>query len=148
MITHFLRFEECTPTQLADAFALRQRVFIIEQECFYEDIDGADPKAHHLFFYDGATLAAYLRYFESGVKFQEGSLGRIIVDKRYRGGETGQTLIKTGIQKAFELNPDANIRIEAQSALTEYYKQFGFTPVSDIYLVDGINHIQMVLSNR
>lgn len=145
MITHFQKFEDCTPTQLADAFALRQRVFIIEQQCFYEDIDGADSKAHHLFFYDGNILAAYLRYFEPGIKFKEGSLGRIIVDNRYRGGEIGKTLIQTGIQKARELTPGTSIRIEAQSALTEYYKQFGFLPVSDIYLVDGINHIQMVL---
>lgn len=145
MDIYFLKFQECSLTQLSDAYALRQRVFVIEQQCFYEDIDGYDPKAHHLFLYDGDVLCAYLRYFEPGIKYKEGSLGRIIVEKEYRGKEVGSVLIKTGIDKARELTPGTSIRIEAQAPLTEYYSQYGFIPVSDVYKVDGIDHLQMLL---
>ena len=146
MTTHFIPFEQCSPQQLADAFALRQRVFVIEQACFYEDIDGHDPKALHLFIYDGKVLSAYLRYFEPGVKYAEPSLGRIVVEKAYRGGTLGKKLIQTGIDHSFRLHPKNSIKIEAQAALTNYYTQFGFTAISEVYLVDGIEHIQMLLT--
>ena len=145
MTIKFLPFSECSPSQIADAFALRQRVFIIEQQCFYEDIDGADPQASHLFLYDGETLAAYLRYFAPGTRYSEASLGRITVEKKYRGGDAGRKLIKTGITKALKCHPKAGIRIEAQAALTDYYTKYGFKPSSEVYVVDGIDHIQMVL---
>lgn len=145
MVQHFLKFEECTPKQLTDAFALRQQVFVIEQKCFYEDIDGYDSQAYHLFLYDGNILSGYLRYFEPGVKFTESSIGRIVVNKNYRGGEIGKKLIRSGITHAMELHPNHPIRIEAQAPLVKYYRQYGFKPVSEIYQVDDIPHIQMLL---
>lgn len=136
-------FDELTPKQLEDAFRLRQRIFIIEQDCFYEDIDGEDDKAHHLLFYKNGELAAYLRIFLPGCKYKDqASLGRIVVEPRFRGTGLGPKLIKKGI----ELCEGNTIRIEAQAALKDYYEALGFRSEGDIYIVDGIDHLQMVLT--
>jgi ElaA protein len=133
-------FKELAPEELEDVFRLRQNVFIIEQECFYEDIDGSDYKANHLLFYQGEKLAAYLRLFPAGTKLQgEHSLGRIVVDPEFRGTGLGPKLIKKGI----ELCDGEPIRIEAQAALKHYYNSLGFVEEGDVYVVDGIDHIQM-----
>ncbi|MEQ8523628.1 GNAT family N-acetyltransferase [Gracilimonas sp.] len=136
-------FEELSSAQLQDVFRLRQRVFIIEQECFYEDIDGADNKANHLLIYEGGKLGAYLRVFPFGVKYEkEANLGRIVVDPEFRGTGLGTKLIKKGISLC-EKRP---IRIEAQAALKKYYNELGFREEGEIYVVDGIDHLQMVLA--
>ena len=136
-------FDELSSKQLEEVFRLRQRVFIIEQECFYEDIDGSDEQALHLMFYDAGKLAAYLRIFPQGIKYEtEASLGRIVVEPAFRGTGLGPELIKKGI----EICKDQPIRIEAQAALKEYYRDLGFKEEGKIYVVDGIDHLQMVLS--
>lgn len=135
-------FKDLSPKELEDVFRLRQKVFIIEQECFYEDIDGMDEEAHHLLFYKSEVLSAYLRLFKAGVKYKEASLGRIVVASEFRGTDLGPKLINKGIS----LCEGGPIRIEAQAALEYYYRQFGFKPEGDIYVVDGIDHLQMVLS--
>lgn len=135
-------FDELSPKQLEDIFRLRQRVFIIEQHCFYEDIDGTDERANHLLFYEGETLAAYLRLFLPGTRYeQEASIGRIVVAPKFRGTGLGPELIRKGI-KYCEGN---NVRIEAQAALEEYYQKLGFKSEGEVYVVDGIDHLQMTL---
>lgn len=141
----FLPFHELTPLLLADALRLRQRVFIIEQQCFYEDIDGADKNAHHLFFYEDDILAGYLRIFAPGLNYKEASLGRIVVDPAFRGTRLGNKLIKSGIEECKTLY-NSSIRIEAQAALERYYENLGFVSQGKIYIVDDIPHRQMVLS--
>ncbi|MBO6585669.1 MAG: GNAT family N-acetyltransferase [Gracilimonas sp.] len=136
-------FEELSSVQLQDIFRLRQNVFIIEQQCFYEDIDGADAKAEHLLIYDEEKLAAYLRIFPYGVKYKnEANMGRIVVDPEFRGTGLGERLIKKGI----ELCDKKPIRIEAQAALEKYYNGFGFKAEGEVYVVDEIDHLQMVLA--
>lgn len=134
-------YNDLRNTELEDLFRLRQQIFIIEQQCFYEDIDGYDDKASHLLIYDDETLAAYLRLFEPGIKYEEASLGRIVVDPQYRGTGLGEKLIRKGI----ELCDGKGIRIEAQAALLQYYNDLGFKEEGEIYSVDEIDHIQMVL---
>ena len=144
-MTYFLyEFSELSAKQLYAVLKLRQDVFMIEQNCLYQDMDGSDHKAHHLLLYDDEILVAYLRIFAPGIKFKEASLGRIVVAPDFRGGKTGKELIKSGIQKTFELFEGTDIRIEAQAALKKYYNQFGFTEEGEIYVVDDINHLQMV----
>lgn len=139
-------FSELTCIELYDILKLRQEVFIIEQDCIYGDIDGADPQAFHLCYYDGDTLTAYIRFFAPGIKTKETSMGRIIVAERYRGTGLGKTLIEEGIRICEDRFPAADIRIEAQAALTGYYNQYGFVEEGEVYLWDGIDHIQMVKS--
>lgn len=147
MRTEFLSFTELNPQQLYDVLKLRQQVFMIEQECLYEDIDGDDPKAIHVLLYDGHILAGYLRIFEPGIKFSETSLGRIVIQPSYRGKDAGRQLIKTGITKSFLRYPSSAIRIEAQFKLKSYYNNYGFVEEGDKYVVDDILHIQMVLKS-
>jgi ElaA protein len=136
-------FSELSSSELEDVLRLRQNVFIIEQNCFYEDIDGFDEKANHLLFYEGRKLAAYLRLFPKGLKLEdEISLGRIVVDPEFRGTGLGSNLIKKGI----ELSDGEPIRIEAQAALIKYYNELGFVEEGKVYIVDGIDHIQMTLT--
>lgn len=138
-------YQRLTPEEIEDALKLRQKVFIIEQNCFYEDIDGQDKNANHLFFYDGDKLAGYLRIFQPGKKFKdEASLGRIVVDEKYRGTGLGPKLIKKGI----ELCEGRMVRIEAQAALKNYYEKLGFHREGEEYVVDDILHLQMTLKRE
>lgn len=148
MHTEFRTFSTLSSTQIYDVLRLRQQVFILEQKCLYEDADGSDKYALHLLVYENEELAAYLRVFEPGIKFVETSLGRIVVADKFRGSKTGRHLIETGIELAFQQFPQSNIRIEAQSDLISYYNQYGFIEEGNIYDVDQINHIQMVLKKE
>ena len=140
-------FSELTPDELEAIFYLRQQVFIIEQNCFYSDIDGSDSQAHHLLYYSGSELKGYLRIFEPGIKFDDAtSIGRIVVAKDYRGGNTGKNLIERGIELSNKLFGDLIIRIEAQAALDSYYTQFGFKAIGEVYIVDDIPHQLMELT--
>lgn len=135
-------YQDLTNRELEDMFRLRQQIFIIEQQCFYEDIDGYDDRANHLLMYDDKQLLAYLRIFEPGVKYKEASLGRIVVTPAQRGTGLGEKLIRKGI----ELCKGEKVRIEAQAALINYYNKLGFKEEGEVYSVDDIDHIQMVLS--
>ena len=134
-------YEELSNKELEDLFRLRQQIFIIEQQCFYEDIDGYDDKASHLLIYEEKDLSAYLRIFKPGIKYKEASLGRIVVAPSYRGTGLGEKLIRKGLK----LCDGGKVRIEAQAALINYYNQFGFKEEGEVYRVDDIDHIQMVL---
>jgi ElaA protein len=142
MKTLYKTYDDLLNEELEDLFRLRQQVFIIEQQCLYEDIDGYDEKAGHLLIYYGEILAAYMRIFEPGFKYKEASLGRIVVAPPYRKTGLGEKLIKKGI----ELCGGEKIRIEAQAALIKYYNCLGFKEEGKVYSVDDIDHIQMVLS--
>ncbi len=149
MKKEFLLFKELSNKQLYDVLKLRQDVFIIEQDCIYNDFDGYDNEATHFIIYDGDILAAYSRIFNPGVKYNhEASIGRIIVRDSYRGGKIGKELISDSISFCFKHNPESSIKIEAQAALENYYSRFGFAGVSDIYPVDGIDHLEMVLKPK
>ncbi len=142
----FVPFNELNTHQLYDLLQLRQQVFVIEQNCAYDDFDGYDKAATHLLLYNKNKLAAYSRIFEPGIKYEnESSIGRIVVEKSYRGSDTGKNLIQDSIDYCHQNYPSSKIRIEAQSALINYYKRYGFTPTGKNYIVDGINHTQMVL---
>ncbi len=137
-------FSELTSSQLTAVFRLRQNVFIIEQQCFYEDIDGSDQFASHLLAQSNGELAGYLRIFKPGIKYENAaSIGRIVVQNNYRGTKIGKLLISKGIDIAKTNYPYSRIKIEAQAALKNYYSEFGFTTISNVYEVDEIPHILM-----
>ena len=140
------KFKKLTSFEVYQLLKLRQNVFIIEQNCIYPDIDDSDGKALHLMFFEEEELIAYSRIFKPGIKFSNSSsIGRIVVSSNSRGSTIGKLLIDKSIEYCKELFPKTPIRIEAQSDLENYYKQFGFKTESSPYLVDGITHIKMVL---
>jgi len=138
-------FDELTNVQLYDLLKLRQDVFIIEQNCIYPDIDGYDKNASHLLIYEHDELVAYSRIFAPDAKYnEETSIGRIIVSQNKRGESLGKTLIEKSINYCITNYPKSDIRIEAQAKLKNYYSDLGFIGDSDVYLVDGIDHLQMI----
>ncbi|MFZ6758278.1 GNAT family N-acetyltransferase [Undibacterium sp. Ji50W] len=138
-------FAELSNLQLHAIYQARAGVFIIEQNCVYQDVDGKDPLSHHLTAWTPeGEVAAYLRIVPAGIAFTEASLGRVISTKDWRGTGVGKALIANGIKALHTLYPAANIRIGAQAYLEKFYGSFGFETVSDIYLEDDIPHVEML----
>ena len=139
----FARFEELTPREIHDVYRLRVAVFIVEQNCVFQDVDGADPQSWHLLGYDGGELVAYARLLPAGVKFAEPSIGRVITAPSVRRTGMGRVLMAEAMKRAGELWPRASIRIGAQAHLERFYNEFGFRKASEPYDEDGILHIEM-----
>lgn len=121
---------------------LRERVFIVEQTCAYLDADGLDPVSRHLWASaepEGDPLA-YLRIVPPGAKFEEVSLGRIITAPEQRGRGLGRELVRRGLAAVGPVP----VRISAQAHLEPFYGEFGFARVSEVYLEDGIRHVDML----
>ena len=143
----WLRFADLGVHNLYDAMALRCSVFSIEQQCVYMDADGVDPVCWHLLGRDDAgTLQAYLRLVDPGVKYAEPSIGRVITSLEKRRTGLGRVLMKEGITRCQSVWPGQGITINAQARLREFYLSFGFVPVGDEYMDDGIPHLRMLRS--
>jgi ElaA protein len=140
-----LPFSELGVERLYDIMALRQAVFVVEQDCAYLDCDGLDTVAWHLFCRRGETLLAYQRCLPPGTPYRESSIGRIIVPEAGRGLGLGRDLVRRGIAFNRERWPGHAIRIGAQARLTAFYESLGFVIDGDLYDEDGIDHIHMVL---
>lgn len=139
-----LPFSELSAKQMYDIAQLRQDVFIIEQNCIYADLDGMDNQANHLMIYEGNILLAYSRLFSVNLKHKNAtSIGRIIVHKSKRRTEVGPKLIKCSLDWCLENFPNTTVYIEAQAALKEYYRNFGFIEEGEVYSVDDIPHLKM-----
>lgn len=141
-------FAELTSSELYEVLAQRQHVFVLEQHCLYDDIDGLDLAAHHLPGWrtiDGKRqLAAYLRCLAPGAKYTEMSLGRVLTAKAARGSGIGRELLEQGIAHAERQHPGHAIRIGAQQYLEAFYASFGFVTISAPYQEDDITHIDML----
>ncbi|WP_461538832.1 GNAT family N-acetyltransferase [Spongorhabdus nitratireducens] len=142
-----LPFAQLTTGQLYDLLKLRVDVFVVEQECPYPELDNHDRQAdvHHLLGYHEGQLVACARLLPAGVTYPSVSLGRIAIDRTFRGNGSGHLLVAEALEQADRLWPNENIKIGAQSYLTRFYRQFGFVQVSEEYLEDNIPHIDMVL---
>jgi ElaA protein len=135
-----LPFSALTPSQLHDALALRAAVFVVEQACIFQDVDGLDPHALHLLADDGA-LAGYARILPPGTRFDVTSIGRLVVAPRARGTGLGRQLVEEAIA-AIERHGRVPIALSAQAHLERFYASFGFLP-GERYDEDGIPHVEM-----
>ena len=125
---------------------LRSEVFVVEQDCVYQDIDGKDQKALHILGYADNKLVAYTRVFKPGYYFEEASIGRVLVAKKDRNHQYGYVIMKASI-KAIEAHYNEHrIKISAQVYLKRFYNNIGFLEIGEEYLEDGIPHIAMVRS--
>lgn len=144
----WLDFGSIRGGDLYEVLRLRQEVFVIEQQCFYSDMDGFDQEAFHLLGWmevEGQrSLAAYLRCIAPGIKYPEMSLGRVLTSPAARGSGAGRQLIAEGIRCAEALHPGHRIRIGAQAHLEKFYGSFGFQAVGEPYDEDGIPHLEML----
>ena len=135
-------FDELTTAQLHDIYRLRVDVFVVEQHCPYPEIDGADPACLHLFKEEGNQIAAYARLLPPGTTYPSASIGRIIVAPEFRKQSLGFQLLDQAIAAAQKHWPGP-LEIGAQAHLKDFYASRGFNQVGEIYLEDGIPHMDM-----
>lgn len=138
------RLDELTAREVHDILQARSAVFVVEQACAFQDVDGADPASWHLFARRGEAIAAYCRLVPAGLKFAEPSIGRVVTAQAARGTGLGRALMREAVSRSASLWPGAAIRIGAQLYLERFYGEFGFTRASEPYVEDGIPHIEML----
>lgn len=136
-------FADITSEDLYAALQLRQQVFVVEQDCVYLDLDGADSQAIHMLCKQGSTILAYQRCLAPGLKYPESSLGRVVVCQAMRGQQLGRELARRGIEHNLQRWPEHDICISAQAHLQAFYGSVGFVAEGEEYLEDGIPHRKM-----
>ena len=141
---HDRAFAELSAADLYAIVALRERVFVVEQNCAYLDADGYDLASRHVWAEADGALRAYLRIVPAGLKFSEISIGRVVTAPAARGTGLGRELVRRGVAVCGAVP----IRIGAQAHLERFYGEFGFARCSDVYDEDGIPHIEMVRPDR
>lgn len=142
------RIEDMTPIELYNLLKLRSEVFVVEQDCVYLDPDGKDLKSYHLIAKDGEKIIGTIRLIPKGLSYEEASLGRVVLDKEYRGKGIADEMIQIAIKEIEHRFNERKIRISAQAYLYNYYTRAGFRKVSEIYLEDGIEHMEMLYNKK
>ncbi|WP_191858449.1 GNAT family N-acetyltransferase [Hanstruepera ponticola] len=139
-------FQELNTKELYDLLQLRSEVFVVEQDCVYQDIDGKDMKAYHILGYKNDELVAYTRVFKTGDYFERASIGRVVVKKSERHHKYGYDIMKASISLIENVFNETEILISAQTYLGNFYNKLGFIEIGEEYLEDGIPHIKMIKS--
>ena len=144
----FKSFHQLSAEELYAVLRLRSEVFVVEQNCVFLDMDNKDPYCDHLMGWNGDRLAAYSRIVPAGISYVESSIGRVVTSPAARRGGIGRELLARSIDHLYTLYGKCDIRIGAQYYLKNFYTSFGFVQKGEIYLEDGIEHIEMLLSNH
>lgn len=137
------RFEELSSAELYDLLQLRSLVFVVEQNCVYQDIDGKDVKALHLLGEFQGKIVAYARLFNKNNYFENASIGRVVIHPDFRDKKFGHDLMKNAIEGISNYFNETKITISAQLYLKKFYETNGFIQTSEMYLEDDIPHIEM-----
>ena len=139
-------FKELNIDELYAIMQLRQRVFVLEQNCAFVDCDDLDQPSWHLICYtDGNKLAAYSRLVPLDAAYPDyASIGRVVSDPKYRKEGYGRLLMAEAIVKCRELFGDVPLKIGAQLYLKRFFESYGFVSLGDIYIEDGIEHVHMI----
>jgi len=139
-------FNQLTTEELYDILKLRVDVFVVEQECFYPELDDLDrhSETQHIFLYQQDKISAYLRILPAGTTYPEHcSIGRVVIAEAYRGKGLAHELIELGINTCKGAFSDCKLKISAQEHLSSFYQMHHFVICSEMYLEDGIPHISM-----
>ena len=137
------KWEELNKKNLHEILQIRSEVFVVEQNCVYQDIDNKDPKAIHLYGKIKNKIVAYSRIFNEGDFYKEISFGRALVLKNQRGKGLGDELVQKSIEIIKGNWPNKKVKISAQAHLNNFYKKHGFIEKGKEYLEDGIPHVSM-----
>jgi ElaA protein len=137
------KFADLSPYQLYAILQLRNEVFVVEQNCVFQDADDKDQESHHLMGFLDNKLVAYTRLVPPGLIYPEMSIGRVITSGTVRRLGAGRELMNQSIDQCYRLFGTGPIKIGAQLYLKGFYESFGFRQISDVYLEDGIEHIYM-----
>jgi ElaA protein len=139
------KFDELTTIELYAILQLRNEVFVVEQNCPYQDLDNKDQKSLHFMGWDGTVLVAYTRIIPQGISYTETSIGRVVTSPKYRSTGAGKELMRRSIEHSFNSLKCNEIKIGAQVYLKTFYETLGFVQCSEPYLEDNIPHIEMLL---
>ncbi|HLF51551.1 GNAT family N-acetyltransferase [Flavobacterium sp.] len=137
------RFETLSVAELYQLLGLRSEVFVVEQNCVYQDIDGKDLLALHLLGEFEGKIVAYSRLFKAGDYFDNASIGRVVIDPDYRDRKWGHDMMREAIAGIAHFFGESKITISAQMYLQTFYESHGFIKTSEMYLEDDIPHIEM-----
>ncbi|GLQ33554.1 GNAT family N-acetyltransferase [Litoribrevibacter albus] len=146
-----LAFNQLSLEQLYQILKLRVDIFVVEQDCPYPDLDNLDQHCRHLFASEGDEILAYTRLIPPGLEHkgsvldQQAAIGRVVVSEKARGRKLGYELMQRSIDAVWEATPAIPIKIGAQQHLEKFYGSLGFKTISEMYLEDGIPHIDMLL---
>jgi ElaA protein len=141
-----IKFDNLTALELYKIMQLRNEVFVVEQNCVYQDADNKDLQGFHLLGWDNDKLVAYTRLLPPGLAFEEPSIGRVVTSPSARKSGIGRELMIQSIDRIQKIYGDLPIKIGAQLYLQKFYSSLGFVQTSDVYLEDNIEHIEMVKS--
>lgn len=137
-------FEELTPQELYSVLQLRSEIFVVEQNCVYQDMDDKDQKALHVLGFKNGKIVAYTRIFKPGDYFEFASIGRVVVSQKERSHKHGSDIMNASIKAIKAYFKVTKIKIGAQCYLRKFYNNLGFFEVGEEYLEDGIPHIGMI----
>ena len=142
-ITYVKHFDELSNNELYAIIRLRNEVFVVEQNCVFQDADDKDQLAYHVMIFSFDSLVAYARVLPAGVSYNEVSIGRVVSDRKARGTGAGRRLMVDSLSFISEKFGDCDVRISAQTYLLKFYNSLGFQESGEIYFEDGIEHIEM-----
>lgn len=138
-------FSELSPYELYAILQLRSEVFVVEQNCVFQDADNKDQVSFHVMAWQNDLLAGYTRLVPPGIAYEEASIGRVVTSPKVRHAGIGKLLMQYSIRTSYNVWGKSTITIGAQFYLRNFYISLGFKQCSDIYLEDGIQHITMFL---
>lgn len=142
MTVHTKYFTDLTTSELYGILKLRAEVFVVEQDCPYQDLDGKDLKAWHIWIEEDGEVLACLRVFQYDETYSQ--IGRVVTSMKVRSTGTGRMIMEEGVRLADEKYPGFPIMIHAQSYAAGFYEKFGFKISSEQFLEDGIPHNEMI----
>ncbi|WP_421810395.1 GNAT family N-acetyltransferase [Flagellimonas sp.] len=139
-------FNELSNTELYQIMRLRSEVFVVEQDCVYQDLDNKDQKALHVVGSKDNKVVAYTRIFKPGDYFKNTSIGRVVVAADQRKYGYGKQIMLASLQAIEQRFPNTIVEISAQTYLLKFYSELGFERIGEEYLEDGIPHVKMIKS--
>ena len=137
-------FYELDTEDIYQILRLRSEVFVVEQDCVYQDIDNKDQNAIHLYCKENDKIVAYTRIFKAGYYYENPSIGRVVVSKKNRGKDIGKKIMIDSIEYIKQNIKGEKIELSAQKYLDKFYTDLGFYKIGEDYLEDGIPHQRML----
>lgn len=138
------KFDDLTSDELYGILKLRSEVFVVEQDCVYQDLDDKDQLSYHLFLENDGETVAVSRIIPENVSYEEMSIGRVVVKENFRGQGLSKIMMKKAIDFIVDDLGKSEIRLSGQAYLVDFYDNLGFKKVSDVYMEDNIEHFEFL----
>lgn len=142
------KFRELTVDELYAILRLRSEVFVVEQNCVFLDMDNKDQESYHFTCWQNGEAIAYTRLVPAGIAYEIPSIGRVVTASAVRGSGIGRLLMQKSLEETRKLFGEGPIKIGAQLYLKDFYTSLGFIQKGEVYLEDGIEHIEMICNSH